>query len=589
METSRSKLRIANTKLRISNDEFRISNIKFQSTSGEKFRFYNQLLVNRIFPFTLSKFEIRNFIFLCAFVPLWLMAAENEQRTPSAITNVTVFLNQAQVTRSAKVNLQPGITHLVFDKLSNQINTNSIQVKVDGKITLLSVSLRDNYLQPNEKSKEVIALEDSLASLNNSLNHFKADKETIVFQKDLMLANKNVGSTQVGVRSDELEDLMALYKKKLNEFRDDWFKLTNLETKYLAYKQNIENQLNQLTVDPNNHSPEIIVVLKTLSAIENASIEVSYLVNNASWKPFYDVRVKDTKSELQLVSKAYITQGTGENWKNVILKLSTANPNESGSKPSLNPSYLQFKQLGYSDGALQEVVIKSRNALIDNTAAPQQKNEIVYSTGIAQTQQTAANIEFLVTSAYTIPSDNTPHQVDLTVTNLKAEYAYGAVPKLDKDAFVTAKVSGNDLVNQVSGEAYVYFDGTYVGKTYINGTTSDSMLISLGRDKRIQIQRTQLKDFSSKSLSGGTQKELNTWEISLRNTRKEPVTIIIEDQIPVSNDKEIEVKLLNNGGAEVDEATGKLVWKLILEPEKSISVKFSFEVKYPKGKVITGY
>ncbi|MES2780038.1 MAG: DUF4139 domain-containing protein, partial [Bacteroidota bacterium] len=215
--------------------------------------------------------------------------------------------------------------------------------------------------------------------------------------------------------------------------------------------------------------------------------------------------------------------------------------------------------------------------------------DLSYSAGVANAQQTAVNIEFIVTSAYTIPSDNTPHQVDLTVNNLKAEYAYGAVPKIDKDAFVTAKVAGNDLVNQVSGEANIYFDGTFVGKTFINGTTSDSMLISLGRDKRIQIQRLLLKDFSSKSFSGSAKKELNTWEISLRNTRKEPVTIIIEDQIPVSTDKEIEIKLLNNGGATFDETTGKLTWKLTLGAEQTQSLRFSFEVRYPKEKIISPY
>ena len=522
-------------------------------------------------------------------------AGDNEQRTSSTITNVTVFLNQAQVTRLAKVNLQAGVTNLVFDKLSNQINTNSIQVRVDGKITLLSVSLRDNYLKPNEKSKEVLLLEDSLASLNNSLNHFKADKETIVHEKDLMLANKNVGSSQIGVRSDELEDLMALYKKKLNEFKDDWFRLTQLETKYSGYKQKIENQLNQLQVNPQEQSPEIVVSLKALSTVENAVIEVSYLVSNASWTPFYDIRVKDTKSPLQLVSKAYISQATGENWKNVIIKLSTTNPNEGGTKPELTTSYLNFSNpTESSDGNRSgPPSINIRGARADGTAyfidGKAQEKQLNYSTGIATTQQAAVNIEFNVTSAYTIPSDNTPHQVDLTTTNLPAQYAYGSVPKLDKDAFVTAKVSGNDLVNQVSGEANVYYDGGFIGKTFINGTTSDSMLLSLGRDKRIQIQRRLLKDFSSKTFTGGNKKELNTWEISIRNTRKEPITIIIEDQIPVSTDKEIEVKLLQSGNATYDETTGKLTWTITLEAEKSTLVRFSFEVKYPKEKVLNGY
>jgi len=543
-------------------------------------------------PIQLFKYSI---ILLLQLSQFGAKAGDNEQRTSSTITNVTVFLNQAQVTRLAKVNLQAGVTNLVFDKLSNQINTNSIQVRVDGKITLLSVSLRDNYLKPNEKSKEVLILEDSLASLNNSLNHFKADKETIVHEKDLMLANKNVGSSQIGVRSDELEDLMALYKKKLNEFKDDWFKLTQLETKYSSYKQKIENQLSQLQVKTQDQSPEIVVSLKALSTIENAVIEVSYLLNNARWTPFYDIRVKDTKSPLQLVSKAHISQATGEDWKNVVLKLSTANPNEKGSKPELIPTYLGFNQpvtivARKSLTSKDKYGYKSENmGAASKSMETEAEADLGFSGGISNTVQTEINTEFNVTSAYTIPSDNNPHQVDLTVTNLDAHYAYGTVPKLDKIAFVTAKVSGNDLVNQISGEANVYFDGTFTGKTYINGTTSDSLLLSLGKDKRIQIQRSLLKDFSSKSFSGGSKKELNTWEISIRNTRKEPITIVVEDQIPVSTDKEIEIALLNNGGAEYDETTGKLKWTVTLDGEKSNTLKFSFEVKYPKEKIISNY
>ena len=325
------------------------------------------------------------------------------------------------------------------------------------------------------------------------------------------------------------------------------------------------------------------------------------MVGNTSWAPFYDIRVKDTKSQLQLVSKANITQRTGEDWKNVVLKLSTANPNENGSKPELVPTYLSLfthvvakKQLVDREGKNKLSYRYDEGSGNGAGAAPsavenESDADLGFSEGISSTVQTEINTEFNVTSAYTIPSDNNPHQVDLTTSNLEANYAYGTVPKLDKTAYVTAKVSGNDLVNQISGEANVYFDGTFTGKTFINGTSNDSLLLSLGKDKRIQVQRNLLKDFSSKTFSGGSKKELNTWEISIRNTRKEPISIVIEDQIPVSTDKEIEVKLLNNGGAEYDEATGKLKWTVTLEGEKSQIVKFSFEVKYPKEKIISTY
>lgn len=513
-------------------------------------------------------------------------AAEHEQRVNSTITNVTVFLNQAQVTRVAKVSIQPGTTNLIFDRISPYINLNSLQVKTENNMTLLSVSQRNNFLKEDEKPKQIIDMEDSLQSIKNALDLLRIKKEGLLLEKEVLNANKHIGGANSGVKIEDLEDALALYRKRSIDIGEDLLKYANQEKKLQLIQKKLQSQLDEFNNGQNN-IVEIVVTIKTLAAVNNGKIELTYLTGNTSWHPFYDIRVKDTKSPLQLVSKANITQATGEDWKNVVLKLSTANPNEGGTKPELMPLYLKNEIVqAYTVSKQPRMYLESMKS---TAPAADGKAATDYSTGNASVQQTAVNIEFNVTSAYSIPSDNNPHQVDLTVNNLEAVYAYGAVPKLDKDAFVTARVSGNDLVNQISGEANIYFDGTFTGKTYINGTSSDSILLSLGRDKRIQIQRTLLKDFSSKTFSGSNKKELSTWEISIRNTRKEPIMLIVEDQIPVSTDKEIEVKLLNQGGAEYDETTGKLTWKLLMEGEKSQTLKFSFEIKYPKEKVITPY
>lgn len=527
--------------------------------------------------------QLKVFVAAClSALAMQSLAADNEQRVSSSITNITVFLNQAQVTRLAKVNLQPGVTNLVFDKVSPFINLNSIQVKTENNVVLLSVSQRNNYLEREEKPAFIKEIDDTIRTIDYQLSLLQVKRDALNLEKEVLAANKVIGGENAGTKVDDLEDALQLFRKRSMEIGEELLKVGSAEKRLQAIRLRFQQQLDEYNANENS-TAEIVVTVKTLNAVSNAKIEWNYLVSNASWVPFYDVRVKDTKSELQLVSKAYITQNTGESWKNVILKLSTANPNEGGTKPELSTLFLGWQQPMYNYKYMQAPASRQESA--DKLeAAPTHA-----SAGVASVQQTAINIEFTVTSAYTIPSDQVPHQVDLTVNNLKASYAYGGVPKLDKDVFVTAKVAGNDLVNQISGEANIYFDGTYVGKTYINGTTSDSLLISLGRDKRIQVQRTLLKDFSSKSMSGSTVKDVNTWEITLRNTRKEPITVELEDQIPVSTDKEIEIKLLQQGGATYDETTGKLTWTIQLEPEKSQSVRFSFEVRSPKGRSLSGY
>lgn len=516
-----------------------------------------------------------------------LSAQPVEVRPNSTITHVTVFTGQAQITRSAKVNLSAGITQVVFDRVSPFINLNSIQVKTENNVSLMSVSHRNNYLADDNKPSFIVELEDTLSKLNNQMELLRIRSEGFKLERDVLLANKQIGGENSGVKIDDLEDALVLYRKRSIEIGEELLKLDAQTNRLKGIHKKFKQQLDAFL--KNNSTIEVVITLKTLSAVNNTKIEWSYLVSNAGWTPFYDIRVKDTKSPMQLVSKAYITQNTMEDWNNVILKLSTTNPNETGIKPELFPIYLNVQQ----PVVLQEVTTRKQKAMLQG-AAPVSADESVnatlaYSDGVATADQTDINMEFNVTAAYTIPSDRNPHQVDLTVSNIAALYRYGAVPKLDKHAYVTATVSANEIGTLPAGEANVYFDGTFIGKTVLQQATDDSIRISLGRDKRIQIQRVQLKDFSTRSVTGSTKRELNTWEITVRNTLKEPVSIIIEDQIPVSNTKDIEVKLTNPGSASFDEATGKLTWEIKPEAEKSQTLRFSFEVRYPKDKLIGGY
>ncbi|MFN6340843.1 MAG: DUF4139 domain-containing protein [Bacteroidota bacterium] len=529
---------------------------------------------------------------LMAWSAVSAQSIETEIRATSTITNVTVFLNQAQITRVAKVNLQAGTTRLVFDRVSPFVNLNSIQVKTESNITLLSVSQRNNFLQNDEKPRFIVELEDTLQKTNLALQQLQIRKEAYTVEKDLLLTNKSLGGANSGVKIDDLEDALTLYRKRTIEIGEELLKLSATELKLQAIRTKLQAQLDEYLGNANS-TVEVIVTLKSLQAVTNAKIEWSYLVNNASWSPLYDIRVKDTKNPLQLVNKAVIRQSTGEEWKNVVLKLSTSNPNESGTKPELQTNYLGFRTLDQLQ--YKRATSDIRKSRADRTEAMPSYEEgaAVQATGNipqnAITTQTDVNLEFNVTSAYTIPSDNNEHQVDLTISTLNAIYAYAAVPRLTKDAFVTAQVLNNDMPNQVSGPAKIYFDGSYMGESYLSSSTGDTVLLSLGRDKRIHIQRTLLKDFSSKTLSGSSRKEQTTWEITIRNTRKEPIQIVVEDLIPVTTEKEIEVKLVQAGGASYDEATGKLKWVLNIDAEKSHSVRFSFEVKYPKEKPITPY
>ena len=513
-----------------------------------------------------------------------IVLAQVERKVSSKITMVQVYPQQAIVNRTAIVDLQEGIQTLSFDKISPYINSESIEVKTD-QASILSVGTKNDFMRPDEKPEYILLLEDSLERVNAALADFKAEKESIVHEKDLMLANRQVGGTQIGVKADELEDLMMVYKKKLQEFKVNWFFYSKQEKIYGELKQKLESQLQEYSQGVLSLNNQILVTIKADKPLLAQKIEIRYLVNNAGWTPYYDIRVKDHKSPMVFFLKAKIVQSTGEDWKNVSLKLNTSNPSLGGIQPELNPNILRYK-------SYDVLVSKSLTYKAMPQAAPaMQKDEEgrVDMIQSATIEQNAVSIEFVINNNYSIASDNSAHQIDVTNISVPAEYVYTVCPKLDKDVFVSAMVPAIDLISQLPGEANVYFDGTFTGKTILQQGAKDTLQISLGRDRRIVVDRIRVKEMNSKSFFGGTKTEHSKYEISVRNTRKEAIDIIITDQIPLSSEKEIEVKIIDLGSANMQAETGKLSWKIKLAAEESKKLSFAFEVKYPSDKQLQAY
>jgi uncharacterized protein (TIGR02231 family) len=318
------------------------------------------------------------------------------------------------------------------------------------------------------------------------------------------------------------------------------------------------------------------------------------VVNNAGWTPIYDLRAMNTKSPVQLNYKANVFQSTGEEWKNVRLKLSTANPSLGGLKPELNTWYLDFYQAQYSTSQK----LKGRVAGVRSSPAPEadmqmsEREESMPAETVAdyvRTIETTLNTEFDIMLPYTVSSGNKPTLVDVKVHEVKADYVYSVAPKLDKDAFLIANAVGWEDFNLLPGEANIFFEGTFVGKSFIDpNSIKDTLAISLGRDKRIVVKREKLKDFSAKKMIGTNQRALYAFEISVRNTKNEVVKIKVEDQIPVSQNSQIEITAEDVGGAKYNSVTGKLTWDITLQSNETKKLIYKYEVKFPKDKVVAG-
>ncbi len=168
------------------------------------------------------------------------------------------------------------------------------------------------------------------------------------------------------------------------------------------------------------------------------------------------------------------------------------------------------------------------------------------------------NTSFDIELPYTIPSDGQQHLIAIKRYELPASYRYYAVPKMDKDAFLQAQVTNWEELNLLPGETNIFYEGSYVGKGNIDvRNVQDTMTLSMGRDKKIIVKRERDTKLRSVKTIGANVRETFAYTITIRNTRKETINLTVQDQLPVSNDKDITIENKNKdaGGAAYNETT----------------------------------
>ena len=518
--------------------------------------------------------------------------AQQEKKVESKITEVTVFLSNAQITREIRSRIEAGKSTLIVSGLSSQIDQQSLQVAGKGSFIILGLSHRQNFLNEFNVPRALLVLKDSVELVQQQLSVENSQKEILLKEEQMLLSNQKIGGTNQNLTVAELKAMADFYRSRLGEIviarmKQDQ-KIKKLNETLVKLQRQVREQSDVYT----RNTSEVLISLSA-EASTSVDLQLNYIVNSAGWEAVYDLRAINTKSPIQLNYKANVFQTTGENWSNVKLKLSTANPTLGGLKPELSAWFLDFYRpmsYGYNRGPSRkkaEMPMSMPSAEIADEFKQQVEAETVDQ--YTSTVQTSLNTEFAIGLPYTVPSSQKPTLVDIRNHEVKADYFYSVAPKLDRDAFLLANATGWEEFSLLPGQANVFFEGTFVGTSYIDpNSTKDTLAISLGRDKRIVVTREKLKDFTSKKLIGTNRKESYAYEISVRNTKNEPVKIKVEDQVPVSSNSQIEVTVIDVGGANYKKDTGKLVWELSLQPNETKNVVYKFEVKYPKDKSIAG-
>lgn len=535
-----------------------------------------------------GKFHKMNKLFLVITTILTFFSSSlfSQLATTAQLQGVTVYTAGAELNHTAKANIPAGSSEVVIKNLSGLPDENSIQVGSNTDITIMSISFVKEFLTPESHTPQQEKIKDSLAVSVAILEQLRVQINTIKNAQSILEVNKVVRGEQTGLQVTELQKMMTYFLEKSRELSATLLDLQTKEAKQNERVAMLQREYNELVAGRATGKGELHLQVLSGTA-QNTTFSISYVSYSAAWTPMYDLKAKDTKSPLKIIYKANIVQNTGLNWEKVKLSISTNNPNQNGTIPVLSSWFLNYyvPNYGYDQSRM-----KQPSAYMNTVQAfaPKEKNDLAKSVNdFTSTNENALSVSFDIDLEYDIPSDNKAHSVSVKDYEVSANYKYYSVPKLDRDAFLVAEVADWESLNLLPGEANIIFDGTYVGKSYIDpNSTQDTLNIGMGRDKKIVVKREKVQDFCSSKMIGANRVHTVTYEIRVKNTRRETIQLLLKDQLPLSTQKDMEITALEISDASRNEENGVLTWKLEIPSNETRKVRIQYSVKFPKDKTI---
>ncbi len=444
---------------------------------------------------------------------------------------------------------------------------------------------------------EVQKISAQLKELNINITQAKGEIHVLVSSKTALTGKftlnyyvQNAGwYANYDLRVDKINQPIEI-KYKANVFQntgEDW--------------KNVKLSLNNGNPNESGVMPKIYPWRLHYGAITGGIYQPSSYIN----KTFFSVqgRVTDATGEPLIGATVMVKGGT-------LGTITDINGNYS-LQLSNGSNYLLINYLGYNTVELpitnsvlnvvmqenvqylEEVVISSKSSkAIGNVGffegrTNSEKAEMKTLALETNFQYKATTFTYEIEEPYSVISDGKISTIDIQAVKVKADYEYFAVPKIDRDAFLTANVTDWRELNLLTGEANIFFEGAFLGKTVLDPTyASDTISISLGRDKSVQIQRNKMKEFTQRQFLGGNKIETVAFEIKIRNNKSEPIHIVIQDQFPISSENDVTVEGSIKPAGKIEDATQIITWDMDIVPGEEKKMELKYTVKYPKDKVI---
>ena len=536
---------------------------------------------------------------LLAFLAMMTTDARAEQEKQTAkLESVTIFTDGAQVKRTKTVALKAGEQTVTFTGFSPYMDTKSLQVRANGRLTVLGVSHRRVVADSLAQARKLSQAEQAVASVERKIQQVQDEQQVLDAQAELVKSNCSVSGRTVATPLANIKELNNYYAQELLTLKKRSQVLTDQMRDLENEQARVKKSLDSLRRVRPKEVFDIDVKVSAAQAAQ-AAFSISYYVTNASWYPSYDIYSTGINKPMDLSYKVNIVQNTKEDWLQANVTLSSTNPNRSNTAPTLGTYWLDFekpvtesrphrKGLARTATAAAEPMMLERSvdeALQGRVAGldvvEEEESELIE----VQQQQSLFGYEFTIGQPLSLPSSTKATATEIARYQLPATYLYKVYPKKDKEAFLVAEATDWQKLNLLEGDANVFFDNSYVGKSRLStSSATDTLYLSLGRDPGIRVDRTKVNEKSASRFLGSNREQTVTWRILVTNTRREAVCVSVYDQTPIARNSDINVSVEELSGGQRDKDTGIVTWKLDMKPNEKRELLLQYKVKYPKNE-----
>jgi uncharacterized protein (TIGR02231 family) len=555
-------------------------------------------------------------------LPLLLLAVAlgaAEVKTDAAtITQVTVYADRAEVVRTFKGRLEAGEQTLVFDRLPGATRLDQLRVEGRGAFTL--VDIRPETIQTKEVANaQVRALQDALKAQDLRQQALNQTEARLTFQKsalDKMLARlTSAGKESANPEMDPLKwaAFLDFQDKQLAEVDRQ---LLALPTDREAVRAEVDRLNRELGALRGNERRSRLLAKVNLDVRQAGEVEVnlSYLVRGPSWSPSYDMRADTKAKTLEVTYRAEVRQATGEDWRGVSLRLSTAQPGLAGREPKMDPWFLTKAEAvafagtvsgglvvnGRADNRFQmfnEVQVMGNSMTTSGLAGsdPLKRMEAMDERR-ASVQAGGTAATFVIDRKSDILADNKPAQVTVMRESFPAYFRHTCVPKLSPFVYLKTKAVNKTGFTFLPGPTAVFLDGAFVAQANLDLVPSgQDFWTYLGVDQGVSVERKVLarREETTGVFGKKTLRTVFDQVFKLKNGKATDIELVLWDQVPASNHEDIKV-VFEEPRYEKDTDDLKLneskflEWRLPLKAGAKQDLPFRFAVERPEDIQVVG-